>query len=59
MIETKENNKERWENFFVIKLYIFKRILLNYKKKNAAAADMVITAAKSCKIFLLKKVLQA
>jgi hypothetical protein len=56
MIETKEN-KERWENFFVIKLYIFKRILLNYKK-NAAAADMVITA-KSCKIFLLKKVLQA
>jgi len=41
MIETKES-KERWENFFVIKIYIFlkKSFYLNYTKKIAAAAEM-------------------
>lgn len=40
MIETKEN-KERWENFFVIKIYIFlKKSLFKLQKKFAAAAEM-------------------
>jgi len=45
MIETKEN-KERWENFFVIKLYIFIKIL-NYKKCRSCWYVILYAQARS------------